>query len=148
MADPRNTTAAGERWLILADGGGVARALAGRILAGGGAALLVEPGTGYEPVDEVRIRIDPARSENYDALADHLTRTGFGCTHVAHLWSLDPGHGPQEDPARALTLGFRSLAYTARALAPRTDGHAPTPRTEDEPLRIWVVTSGIAAVES
>ncbi|MDW6065500.1 type I polyketide synthase [Streptomyces sp. FXJ1.4098] len=101
VADPPNTTAAGERWLILADGDGVARALARRILDNGGAALLVEPGTG----------------------SSRSTRSGYGSTRRAprtttHSRTTSPG------PVSAAPMSRICGAWT-RATGRRRIRHGP-----------------------
>jgi iturin family lipopeptide synthetase A len=126
-----------ERWLILADEAGMAAGLAQVLADEGREAVLVEAGDGFGRVGARRLRIDPERSADYTALAEHLSHARFAVTHVAHLWSLDAGAG-----GGVGATGVRGLPSLLHALA------ALSPRTADQPLRVWAVSSGTAFVES
>ncbi|MFB6888366.1 amino acid adenylation domain-containing protein [Kitasatospora sp. NPDC056327] len=83
-----------DHWLLFADRGGVADALADRIAARGGSCLLVRPGTGYRPADEGRpATVDPGSAGDLARLlADHRATGAPDPAAVVHLWNLDrPG---------------------------------------------------------
>ena len=108
---PRAETAGG-RWLVFADGAGVAAALVGRLPD----AVLVEPGESFARLDEARFRIAPRAEEDYAALFAAL---GNVPERIVHLWSLDV------DSAE----GFAGLLALGRAIA----GREPA-----APVSLWV----------
>nr|APD71699.1 type I polyketide synthase 5 [Streptomyces sp.] len=127
-----------ERWLVLADALGVGPRLVRRLTDEGHPAVLVEPGTGFARVGDHHYRVAPDSPEDHTALADVLERTGLVPTHVAHLWSLD-AVAAEPAPGLDVSRSLHGVLHAAAALAP----HAG-----DGPLRFWVVSSGLAAVES
>ncbi|GAB2809015.1 non-ribosomal peptide synthetase/type I polyketide synthase [Streptomyces daliensis] len=107
-----------DRWLLFADGQGVADALAARITARGGSCHLVRPGTGYRTVTEGRESVvDPGSTTDLERLlTDRRTAGAPDPAAVVHLWNLDR---PALDTAdRAAVTGHTGTgAYSLVALA-------------------------------
>ncbi|MER5348904.1 amino acid adenylation domain-containing protein [Kitasatospora sp. NPDC002551] len=83
-----------DHWLLFADTGGVADALAERIAARGGSCLLVRPGDGYRPAEGGRpATVDPGSPDDLARLLAGRRAAGApDPAAVAHLWNLDrPG---------------------------------------------------------
>ncbi|MGW8702351.1 non-ribosomal peptide synthetase/type I polyketide synthase [Streptomyces eurythermus] len=80
-----------DQWLLFADGGGVAEALAGRITARGGGCQLVRPGTGYRQAAEGRpATVEPGSAADLARLlADRRAAGDPDPAVVVHLWNLD-----------------------------------------------------------
>ncbi len=103
------------RWLLFADDGGTAEALAETIRAAGGGAVLVRPSGASQraparsPSGVLVEHIDPRDPSHYSRLLASDDWAG-----VAHLWALDL-EGPQHDHA-AFTLGCGSALHLTRAL--------------------------------
>ncbi|HSU82667.1 MAG TPA: phosphopantetheine-binding protein, partial [Thermoanaerobaculia bacterium] len=112
--------AAEGRWLVFADGAGVAAALAQRLPE----AVLVEPGESFARLDDGRFRTGPRAEEDYAALFAAL---GGVPERIVHLWSLDLR--PSE--------GFASLLALGRAIA----GQEPA-----TPVSLWVAASELHEV--
>ena len=112
--------AAEGRWLVFADGAGVAAALAQRLPE----AVLVEPGESFARLDDGRFRTGPRAEEDYAALFAAL---GGVPERIVHLWSLDL------EPSE----GFASLLALGRAIA----GQEPA-----TPVSLWVAASELHEV--
>ncbi|MER6359438.1 amino acid adenylation domain-containing protein [Kitasatospora sp. NPDC001527] len=83
-----------DHWLLFADTGGVADALAERIAARGGSCLLVRPGDGYRPAEGGRpATVDPGSPDDLARLLAGRRAAGApDPAAVVHLWNLDrPG---------------------------------------------------------
>jgi amino acid adenylation domain-containing protein len=130
-------------WLVLAgEGDRLAAALRERLLAAGRSVTVAEAGAGFARAGDGTYRMDPADPAHHAALVEALARDGHeararAVTTIVHLWTL--AAAPDAGVERHLALGFYSLAFLARALAA---GGGPG-RAE-----LWVVSSGVAAVES
>ncbi|MFF8769682.1 amino acid adenylation domain-containing protein [Kitasatospora sp. NPDC015120] len=111
-----------DHWLLFADRGGVADALAGRIAARGGSCLLVRAGTGYRPAGNGHpATVDPGSAEDLARLlADHRATGAPDPAAVVHLWNLDrpglAGAGPAA-VASHTAAGAYSLVALAALLA-------------------------------
>ncbi|HSP77941.1 MAG TPA: beta-ketoacyl synthase N-terminal-like domain-containing protein, partial [Myxococcaceae bacterium] len=135
---PTRTTEAGEsgaRWLLFADGHGLADALAPRLARGGRSVVRVVPGEAFGRREDGAYTVNPRRSEDYTALLQALEASGQKFDRIAHLWSVAPGPVSLE---QALDTGFHSLVFLAQALGAQG-------RTE--PLRCQVVSNDIYKVE-
>ncbi|MFE6994246.1 polyketide synthase dehydratase domain-containing protein, partial [Streptomyces pharetrae] len=79
------------QWLLFADGGGVAEALAERITARGGGCQSVRPGTGYRPAADGRpAAVEPGSADDLARLlADRRAAGAPDPTVVVHLLNLD-----------------------------------------------------------
>ncbi|MGM0488620.1 MAG: SDR family NAD(P)-dependent oxidoreductase [Planctomycetota bacterium] len=85
----------GTRWLLFADGMGVAEHLAGQLHRRGGVCTLVRPGSTFRrletndsektPVHE----IDPVSTEDYANLLNEWKAAGESRCGIIHLWNLD-----------------------------------------------------------
>jgi thioesterase domain-containing protein/NAD(P)-dependent dehydrogenase (short-subunit alcohol dehydrogenase family)/acyl carrier protein len=135
------------RWIILADKTGVGDALAQRIRARGGVAVLVRASTSYAINSGDDISVDPMNSVDFDRLwAEHGTR----CERVVQLWSLD---APNLDDAtlqslhHAHALGCGAVLHLIQAIS-ASDAHAGR-RADGHPRRLlWCVTRGVQCVET
>ncbi|HEX4955004.1 MAG TPA: amino acid adenylation domain-containing protein [Thermoanaerobaculia bacterium] len=112
---PRAPAAEEGTWLLLADQGGVAAALAAALRRRGARTVLAERGDAFERLDADHYRLRPASDQDLESLLDEL---GQPPERVALLWPLDAGAvSPGLDPA--LELGFWSALGLARGLARR-----------------------------
>ncbi|MFE6866879.1 amino acid adenylation domain-containing protein [Kitasatospora sp. NPDC057692] len=111
-----------DHWLLFADRGGVADALAARITARGGSCLLVRPGPGYRPADVAGPAVvGPGSAEDLARLlADRRAAGAPDPAAVVHLWNLDrPGLAGADHAAVAghTAEGAYSLVVIAALLA-------------------------------
>ncbi|MER7702075.1 amino acid adenylation domain-containing protein [Kitasatospora sp. NPDC097605] len=116
-----------DHWLLFADRGGVADALAERIAARGGSCLLVRPGTGYRPADGDRpATVDPGSAGDLARLlADRRAAGAPDPAAVVHLWNLDrPGLAGADHATVAghTAAGAYSLVALAALLAAELPG--------------------------
>uniref|UniRef100_A8M2E8 Amino acid adenylation domain n=3 Tax=Salinispora arenicola TaxID=168697 RepID=A8M2E8_SALAI len=138
LAEPAaDATPAGARWLILADGTGLAEEFAGLVVAHGGQCHLVRPGTAlHVDVSAGRSTVRPDSAED---LRHVLAGSGGPAGHILHLWNLDlPDFGELTamDLPHCGTLGAYSLIALAQALSGQKTGG-----------RLHVVTRGSQAVD-
>jgi phthiocerol/phenolphthiocerol synthesis type-I polyketide synthase E len=111
-------------FLMFADQGGVAAALAERLRAAGAHVALVEAAGGFERRDAARWRIDPMEAGDYRRLLEELAGDGPPPLQLVHLWGVDA-------PTEA-EQGIFSLMLLAQALG-----------AGDRPgVRLAIVTSG------
>lgn len=137
-ADGAPLDASGGRWLLLADGGGVAAALRSGIEERGGTCVTVVPGPEYRSRDGDRYEIDPEDPEHYTRLVADLGARSWPCAGVVHAWALD---APEDGGPRSLWTardgGCVSVLRLVQALA----------RTEaDRPARLVLLTRGVQRV--
>jgi acyl transferase domain-containing protein/NADPH:quinone reductase-like Zn-dependent oxidoreductase len=88
-------------WIVFADNGEIADAIAAEIDAAGGSCHLVRAGTAFARVAQRRWVIDPANPDDYRRLFEELAPAGatFG-GGVIHCWSLDMACGGQTEQGR------------------------------------------------
>jgi acyl transferase domain-containing protein/acyl carrier protein len=127
-------------WLVFADRGGVAEALAALIDAQGARSVLVSRGESYEESDHRHFRIRAERPEDIQRLFETaLISNQSGWRGIVHLWSLDIAP-PQETTAASLTtaetLGCGSVLHLVQELA-KVQGRDLPP--------LWLVTRGAQA---
>ena len=128
-------------WLIFADEGGVATALAQSLAARGQYPILVSPGEAYSRLAADRFVLNPARPDDMRQLLDEALDPGRPpCRSVVHLWSLQEGEaegltGQDLRDRQALACG--STLHLVQALARAT---------WPAPPRLWLVTRGAVAV--
>ncbi|MEP7311634.1 MAG: beta-ketoacyl synthase N-terminal-like domain-containing protein, partial [Pseudomonadota bacterium] len=125
-------------WLILADAGGVAEALAGKLEAAGQRATLVRqrPDAALTQDDAARDALDAA------ALQALLEAQGPDLCGVLHLCGLDAQEPERDSPASPAQMQrpvLASLLYVAQALGSRSYGAGSTPR-------VLIATRGAQAV--
>ncbi len=136
---PAGRSAAGA-WLVLADRGGVGRALVAALERAGRRCCLVEIGSAWQQVDERGWRIPPGDLTAYARLLRQIVEgTGAPLVGVVHLWSL--GEGPpseltQESLASAQESGTKSVLLMLQALLQYAEAGEP---------RFWLVTRGAVA---
>ncbi|HEX7183846.1 MAG TPA: amino acid adenylation domain-containing protein, partial [Thermoanaerobaculia bacterium] len=133
---PDGDSAEGTRWLLLADGCGLAEAMARRLAKRGCEAVLVFPGAaGGEGLAETatgQLVLDPDQPQGFQRLLDRLSAGGGLPSRIVHLWGV--GNLPGE---KVESLCFHSLLWLAQALGQ----HALDGRIE-----LRVVTDGLQAV--
>jgi len=127
-------------WLLLADRGGVAQALAERLQASGDRCILVYPKDSVQPVAQEWC-VAPGQQEDFQRLLSDLRTAGlFGqngdaCRGIIHLWSLEVAQAVAPLTSATLedtqTLLCGSALHLVQALA-TTNVSAP----------LWLVTQG------
>ncbi|GAB7046310.1 non-ribosomal peptide synthetase/type I polyketide synthase [Catenuloplanes indicus] len=128
----------GDRWLVLADGTGLAEEFAGLVTARGGHCHLVRPGTAFR-TDHDHSVVRPDSAEDLRRVLDGLRAGGGPAGHVLHLWNLDlPDFGTST--AADLPGGGALGAYSLVALAQALSGEEPGGR-------LHVVTRGSQPVD-
>jgi NADPH:quinone reductase-like Zn-dependent oxidoreductase/nucleoside-diphosphate-sugar epimerase len=128
-------------WLLFADRGGTADALAKEIQAAGGRCCRVLAGDAFEQISERSWVINPAEPEHFSRLiAQGGWNSGNALIGVVHCWNLDvvttePGSLPPKTPE---LLGPGSVLHLVQALAKTTslDGS------------LWLVTRGAQVVSA
>ncbi len=116
------------RWLVFADGAGVAAASVGH-----DSAVFIRPGDGFGR-DAAGFTIDPAEAGDYRRLLATLRAEGFSADGVIHAWSLDiPGWETMTEAEleRSQAVSATSPLLLAQALV-----------GEAHPPRLWIVTRG------
>ncbi|AKT41165.1 type I polyketide synthase [Chondromyces crocatus] len=145
-----STNRDGRRWLLFADGTGVAEALARQIEQSEGHCVQVRPGAEYETVTDSRVVIVPGRPDHVARLLDEAEARGMPYDGVIHLWSLDgtvpePGAVGDEAVAQSLAHLERSLHLTCGStltlVQALTQPHRPSPP------RLWLVTRNAQAFD-
>ena len=125
------------RWLMLADQGGVARALAAELRAGGAEVLLAHAGDAYAQLSAQEYQLRPDDAGDLDQLIASATAGGaLACKGVLHLWGMDAaGVDAIVDPQRELDQSTTtiSLAMLVQSLSRAGLGSRP---------RLWVVSAG------
>ena len=126
-------------WLLFADRGGFADALAARLAARGDRVVTVRRGQAYRRLGETEFEVRPDGREDYTRLAEDIDAAGLAPALTMHLWSLDaPGPEATTDQAldEAENDGPISLMNLAQAFG--VDGRSST--------RLAVVTRGSQAI--
>ncbi|MCC7358651.1 MAG: acyltransferase domain-containing protein, partial [Anaerolineales bacterium] len=124
-------------WIILADGGGLGRAVAAQLSAGGGHGALVTPGPAYARLERGRYQLDPADPRGYRQLLRDLQADGYAPGRgLLHLWGLDLT-SPGTLLPDSVSTSCLSVAYVVQALAQAGWRDVP---------RLWLVTRGAQAL--
>ncbi|MDQ2873908.1 MAG: SDR family NAD(P)-dependent oxidoreductase [Actinomycetota bacterium] len=127
----------GNRWLILADGGGVGQALADQLEQRGDTATIVERGVRYQhEASRATFHLDPARPEHFTRM---LAADGGGYYGVIYLWALDATpaeHTTAESLSADEALACGGALHLAQALVRQP--WAPS-------ARLWLLTRGAQA---
>ncbi len=131
-AAPAETVGLGGPWLILADTGGVAEALAGLLRDRGERVTLVARGKAYGLPGPDRFAINPTEAADHRRVLTALTGNGMPPCRLVHLWGLDEAT-PQEQEDNSL----HALLALAQGLGSVMPG---------QPLRLDLVTRGAALV--
>lgn len=107
-------------WLILLDGGLVARDFAGWLERGGHTVITVAIGERFQRIDDGAYSIRPGYRDDYDALHRDLESLGKHPDVIVHCWSLnDETRGPAAVFEQAQERGLYSLLFLAQAFAGR-----------------------------
>lgn len=124
------------RWLVFSDGSRFAARLMARLE---GEVIVALPGTAVTEVEPRSWTLDPNSSNQYADLIHALQERGQLPDHAVYLWSADrpllPGRAHAVPLDEALQDSFFGPLYLARALG-----------AVAEPMRLTVVTSGLARV--
>ncbi|WP_395295500.1 amino acid adenylation domain-containing protein [Kitasatospora hibisci] len=131
-----------DHWLVFADGGGVADALAARIAARGGSCQPVRPGPDYHPADDGRPAVvEPGSAADLRRLlADRRASGAPDPAAVVHLWNLDRPELEAADHA-AVAGHTGAGAYSLVALAALLAAELPD-------ARLHIVTRSAQATAS
>lgn len=129
------------RWLLLADQGGTAQALAKAMRGNGAEVVMAQAGTAYKQLAAQEFQVRPDSIEDLSQLINNVTANGAkACKGILYLWGMDaPLVDTIDDAARQLdqTNTTISLAVLVQALTQAGLGSRP---------RLWVVTSGAVPV--
>jgi acyl transferase domain-containing protein/SAM-dependent methyltransferase/aryl carrier-like protein/dienelactone hydrolase len=132
----------GNLWLILADSGGVGRALATSLERLGQRFVLVRSGTVYRRLAAEEFEIDPTRPEEFERLlAEDLGTERPGFRGVVHLWGLDAL--ADEDVPGSAGDCCRGALFLLQALGKAEWGQ----RRTLTPPRLWLATAGAQSVD-
>ncbi|MEV8115867.1 SDR family NAD(P)-dependent oxidoreductase [Streptomyces xiamenensis] len=102
------------RWLLLTDARGLTPALAARITAAGGSAVIAAPGDGFARTAADAFTLDPADAGQWSELFAALRAEDDAPLRVAHLWGVDPIPDTLRGTERA-TTAFHSLLALLQA---------------------------------
>jgi acyl transferase domain-containing protein/SAM-dependent methyltransferase/acyl carrier protein len=129
------------RWLVFADGHGIAHQVAAYLRARGGQPILVCPAKAYSRAPDGEYSIDPGQPEHFRRLLDEAVGSDeAGLKGVLHCWSLDclaAAETTVEGLRRAEELTCHSLLHFVQAWTQRAGVTAPW---------LWLITSGAQAV--
>nr|QVV57687.1 polyketide synthase [Myxococcales bacterium] len=119
---PPPPSAAGGAWLVLADEGGLGRAIAARLRAQGEQCVEVLAGAGYERLGRWEHRLDGTDPAALARLLGEAFGENRQCKGVVHLWSVD---GARWEQARLETLEaeLRRSCLSALRLTQAVLGH-------------------------
>ncbi|MFI5178624.1 MAG: SDR family oxidoreductase [Vicinamibacterales bacterium] len=106
-ASPVATSAPG-RWMVLADGSPVGRAVRSELSASGLDVVHVLPGDAFARSGRNTYTVDPRSRSDYDRLLADLDASGRAIDRVAHLWRVGAESGDG--------TGFYSLLFLVQAL--------------------------------
>ncbi|QSQ25695.1 KR domain-containing protein [Pyxidicoccus parkwayensis] len=134
---PGQPTAVPRSWLLFADGGGVADALARKLRDGGASVRLVRPGTTFRRNEDGGYDVHPTEPASYAALTAALGEDGHRPERIVHLWSLEPTGVDAPGLALAQERGLLSLLLLSQQLGTLSATGAP---------HLAVVSTGLHAV--
>jgi acyl transferase domain-containing protein/acyl carrier protein len=122
-------------WLILADIGGVGKALVEHLQKQGNSCILVYPGESYQSKGDSTWIINPSRTADFERLLNEVTQL----QGVIHLWNLDTATSEVTiaELEKSQVLGCGSVLSLVQALT----------RHNDLP-RLWLVTRGAQSVKT
>jgi len=109
-----------QRWLLFADGCGLADRLEAILRRAGLPVSRVEPGAAFASPTPGRFTLDPSRRGDYEALLEALRGAGEIPDVIAHLWGVSASPGglaAESELGATMDRGFYSLLYLAQALA-------------------------------
>ncbi len=131
-----------DRWLVFADGAGVADALVARLLAAGQTCTVVRVADGWQAQPD-GYRIDPLRMDDFRRLLAEDAGVGSRPLRgVVYLWSLDLASGEADaDSAAADPRLCGGALHLVQALAAQAAGPSMPPASPP----LWLVTRGAQA---
>jgi acyl transferase domain-containing protein/acyl carrier protein len=107
-------------WILLADSGGLAAAIATQLEASGHVPVLVDAGSELRPLGDRRYAVRPTHAEDFERLLDDATAASSApCAGVIHLWGLDTKLEPTATTNELLVAerhGRESLLLLVQAL--------------------------------
>jgi acyl transferase domain-containing protein/NADPH:quinone reductase-like Zn-dependent oxidoreductase/ubiquinone/menaquinone biosynthesis C-methylase UbiE/acyl carrier protein len=131
----------GQRWLIMADQGGLGQQLAHWLQSRGIASTLVMAGAAYQHLDEDHVQVCPERGADFEQLwRDVVTAYAASWQGIVHCWSLDsppPAATTLATLERAAVLGCQSVLHLIQAGASRPLSSVPP---------LWLITRGAQPV--
>jgi acyl transferase domain-containing protein/acyl carrier protein len=134
---PVRVGAEGGSWLLFADGSGLARAVAARLVRTGASVRIVRPGAGFGYGPDGVFEVDPTSPDDHRRLFDALEADGLP-EHIVHLYGVDPvDRTSVVELERAHEHGFLSLLALGQALGDRELPHE---------VEVYVVTAGMQDV--
>ena len=122
-------------WLILADSGGVARALAALLSRRGHRCVLVDPGDRFQEKEPGVWSLDPASAGDFDRLGREAIDGSLPLRGIVHLWALQtppPETLTVDSLEQAQLLTSVSLLHLVQLLKARASTAS----------RLWLVTRG------
>ncbi|GAU68946.1 putative modular polyketide synthase [Streptomyces sp. NBRC 110611] len=123
-------------WLLLADGTGVADAVADAVTGRGDRCVRAVPGTAYHYDGTATATVRRDTAEDLARLLDDLGPDAGDGLEVVHLWSLDAAAADPVDAAGLLRAQDESCMSAVRA------AQALARRTGTGPARLWLVSQG------
>ncbi|MFZ5635058.1 MAG: SDR family oxidoreductase [Pseudomonadota bacterium] len=108
-----------KRWLLLSADDPFCAAFSARLRNLGHAVVEVFQGDAFEAIDHRRLRMDPARPADHDALFAALASREALPDRIVHLWSLADAEGADALSARVdagLASGLHALLFLVQAL--------------------------------
>lgn len=125
----------GHRWLVFADGCGVADELAARVRHEGDRVAIVKAGAAFATHDDGTFTLSPGSAEHYALLLEELRKRDLAPDRVAHFWNVSSaekeanpdvnlfGAAAEAEAVeqRQQELGYYSLIYLAQALRKQKD---------------------------
>lgn len=129
------------KWLIFADGRGVADALREFLAARGDSCVIVSPGDAYAIRAPEHYQLDPRRPEEFRRLVGEVVRPeGLPCRGVIHLWTLETT-APEDTTLASLESDQQRGSFSVLHLVQGLAGLSLA-----SPPQLWLVTAGSQAV--
>jgi acyl transferase domain-containing protein/NADPH:quinone reductase-like Zn-dependent oxidoreductase/NAD(P)-dependent dehydrogenase (short-subunit alcohol dehydrogenase family)/acyl carrier protein len=129
------------RWLLFSDAGGVGRALADRLRAGGHAVTVVRSASETGPMAPDTWTLNPGRPLDFRRVLQ-VSAKGLPWHGVIHLWSLDTAREPE-----SITALEREVAHCCGSILHLVQALAAEPGATH--LRgLWLVTRGAQAADA
>jgi acyl transferase domain-containing protein/acyl carrier protein len=122
------------RWLLFADGCGLAERIAARLSRQGHTVLTVHPGAAFERAAPEEFTIAPADPEHYAALFSSLEEEGRLPDRIVHLWGVTGAEGLTS--AELIDRCFYSPVQIAQTIGPR----------DSRPVTLALVSNGLHEV--
>jgi non-ribosomal peptide synthase protein (TIGR01720 family) len=132
----------GARWLLFADGGGIASRMAEQLEGEGNCVVTVVRGERFGKAGERAYTLEPESRDDYDALFKEFGAASQRPDFIVHLWAAEEARGPDaERVERAQRLGFFSLLYIAQAAGEQLLARALEGESRGDALSIAVVSN-------